>query len=318
MRLTEFAGPGALRLDEIEEPRDARRVLVELDAAGVSFPDLLQSQGLYQIKRELPCVLGTEGAGTIRAAPADSGFTAGQRVAVLASAGAWQQVVAVDPASVLPLPDRVPLTAAAGLPLNYLTGHFALWRRAKAEPGETVLVHGAAGGVGVAALNLCRAWGLRAIAVVSDERKAKVAAAEGADHVVFADGWLDAVREYTGGRGVNIVLDPVGGDRFTDSLRSLAPEGRVVVLGFTGGGIPTVKVNRLLLNNISVIGAGWGEVLRQEPGYARRQWDQLYPLLADGRLRVTEPEVRPLAQAADALEALANRTVTGKLVLSLR
>lgn len=218
----------------------------------------------------------------------------------------------------LPLPEHVPATTAAGLPVNYLTGHFALRRRAKVEPGETVLVHGAAGGVGVAALNLCRAWGLRAIGVVSDERKAKVAAAEGADHVVLVEGWLEAVREFTGGRGVDVVLDPVGGDRFTDSLRSLAPEGRVVVLGFTGGGIPTVKVNRLLLNNTSVLGAGWGEVLRQEPDYLRRQWNQLYPFLDDGRLRVTEPQVRPLAEAAGALRALADRSAAGKMVLSLR
>ncbi|KAA9153994.1 NADPH:quinone oxidoreductase family protein [Amycolatopsis acidicola] len=315
LRLTEFAGPDALRLEEVDEPRAAGRVVVELDAAGVTYPDLLQSQGLYQVKRELPCVLGTEGAGTVREGP---GFTPGQRVAVLASEGAWQQVVVADDDKVLPLPDNVPLTTAAALPVNYLTGHFALRRRAKVEPGETVLVHGAAGGVGVAALNLCRAWGLRAIAVVSDDRKAKVATAAGADHVVLVDGWLDAVREYTGRRGVDVVLDPVGGDRFTDSLRSLGPEGRVVVLGFTGGGIPTVKVNRLLLNNTSVLGAGWGEIVRQEPGYLRRQWDELYPLLADGRLQVTEPEARPLTEAGDALRALGERSVAGKIVLSLR
>ncbi|HJQ47210.1 MAG TPA: NADPH:quinone oxidoreductase family protein [Amycolatopsis sp.] len=317
-RLTEFTGPDALRLQDIDEPNAEGRVLVDLTAAGVAFPDLLQCQGAYQVRRELPCTLGAEAAGVVREAPPESGFTSGQRVAVLTSDGAWQQVVAVEPGMVLPLPDGVSDEIAAGLPTNYLTGVFALRRRAKVEPGETVLVHGAAGGVGVAALNLCRAWGLRAIAVVSDERKAKVAAAAGADHVVLVEGWLDAVREYTRGRGVNVVIDPVGGDRFTDSLRSLAPEGRVVVLGFTGGAIPTVKVNRLLLNNTSVLGAGWGEILQQDPAHLRHSWNQLYPLLEDGRLQVTEPEVRPLAEAADALRALANRSAVGKIVLSLR
>ncbi len=317
LQLTELTGPEGLRLVDLPEPQ-AGGVVVDLVAAGVSFPDLLQTQGLYQVRRPLPFVPGAEGAGVVRAAPPGSGLRAGQRVTVLSFEGTWQQVVALEPERVLPLPDAVSLEAAAGLPLNYLTGHFALRRRAKAGAGETVLVHGAAGGVGVAALHLCRAWDLRSVAVVSDARKAEVAAAAGADHVVLVDGWLDEVRRWTGGRGVDIVLDPVGGDRFTDSLRSLAPEGRLVVLGFTGGSIPTVKVNRLLLNNTSVLGAGWGEMLRQEPVSLRRQWDELYPLLEHGTLTAAEPTVYPMAEAADALGALADRTAAGKLVLDLR
>ncbi|ROS44484.1 NADPH:quinone oxidoreductase family protein [Amycolatopsis thermoflava] len=317
LQLIELTGPSGLRLVEADEP-SADGVVVDLVAAGVSFPDLLQTQGFYQVKRPLPFVPGAEAAGVVRSAPPESGLRAGQRVAVLSFEGTWQQVVAVAPERVLPLPDTVSPAAAAGLPVNYLTGHFALRRRAKAEAGETVLVHGAAGGVGVAALHLCRAWDLRSVAVVSDARKAEVAAAAGADHVLLVDGWLDEARRWTGGRGVDIVLDPVGGDRFTDSLRSLAPEGRLVVLGFTGGSIPTVKVNRLLLNNTSVLGAGWGEMLRQEPASLRRQWDELYPLLEHGTLTAAEPTVYPMAEAADALGALADRTATGKLVLDLR
>jgi len=319
VQLTETTGPDGLRLVDIPEP-DAwtGSVIVDLHAAGVSFPDLLQTSGAYQVVRPLPFVLGVEGAGIVRSAPADSGLTAGQRVAVLAVGGAWQQTVAVDVNSVFPLPDSVSLTAGAGFLMNYLTVHFALDERARYRPGETVLVHGAAGGVGVAALQVAAALGLETVAVVSTEAKAEVARANRATHVVPADGFKDRVLELTGGRGVDIVLDPVGGDRFTDSLRSLAPNGRVVVLGFTGGEIPTVKVNRLLLRNTSVVGAGWGEYVRTFPDYPARQWAQLEPLLRSGALQVPEPTLHPMTSAADALLSLADRTATGKVALSLQ
>ncbi|MFF7647181.1 zinc-binding dehydrogenase [Streptomyces canus] len=317
-QLAELVGPDGLRLVEVEEPEANGRVVVDVDAAGVSHPDLLRAKGLYQMKNSVPYVPGAEAAGHVRSAPEGSGLTPGQPVAVLAPGGAWQQVVAVHPGQVFPLPATVSTRAAAGMLTNFLTVQFALRRRAKAEPGETVLVHGAAGGVGTAALHLCRALGLRSIAVVSDRRKADAAHAAGADAVVKVDGWLEAVREHTGGRGVDIVLDPVGGDRFADSLRSLAPEGRLVVVGFTGGDIPTVKVNRLLLRNIAVLGAGLAELLAHDPGYPRRQWDELYPLLSDGRLTVPEPVVHDLADAAKALSELESRSVIGKIVLSTR
>ncbi|RBM12555.1 NADPH:quinone oxidoreductase [Prauserella sp. PE36] len=318
-QVTELTGPSGLRLAETAEPggRDGA-VVVDIAAAGVAFPDLLQAKGLYQVRREPPFVPGMEGAGTVRSAPEGSGFEPGQRVVVVEMGGTWQEVVAADPGNVLPLPDGVPFELAAGMPLNYLTVWFALRRRARAQAGETVLVHGAAGGVGVAALDICRALGMPTIAVVSDDRKAAVAEQAGAERVVLVDGWRESVREHTAGRGVDVVVDPVGGDRFTDSLRSLAPEGRVVVLGFTGGEIPTVKVNRLLLGNTAVVGAAWGEFLRQNPGCLREQWDELAPLLAGGGLTPLWPAVRPLEEAADALRELEYRSATGKLVLRLR
>ncbi|WP_024793957.1 NADPH:quinone oxidoreductase family protein [Tomitella biformata] len=318
IQLTELSGPDGVGLVEITEPSDPTQVLVDLHAAGVCFPDLLQTTGSYQMARELPCVLGLEGAGIVRHAPADSGLNRGDRVAVLTTAGgSWQQTVAVEPADVFPLPDAVSLTAGSGFLVNYLTVHFALDERARYRAGETVLVHGAAGGVGIAALHVAAALGLETIAVVSTPEKAAVAAASGATHVVLLDGWKDQVRQLTGGRGVDIILDPVGGDRFTDSLRSLAPNGRLVVLGFTGGEIPTVKVNRLLLGNTSVLGAGWGEYLRTNPGYLARQWESLYPLLESGTLTVPEPTLYPLSRAADALASLRDRTATGKVALAL-
>lgn len=316
-QLTELSGPDGLRLVEVAEPAANGRVVVDLHAAGVSYPDLLQTTGAYQVKRPLPFVPGAEGAGVVRCAPDGCGLVEGQRVAVFGG-GTWQQVVAVDPAQVFALPDTVSLGAGAGMLVNYLTAHLALRRRARAEQGETVLVHGGAGGVGTAALHLCRALGLCGIAVVSDRRKADAARAAGADHVVLTDGWQHAVREHTGGRGVDIVLDPVGGDQFTDTLRSLAPEGRVVVLGFVGGEIPTVKVNRLLLGNTAVLGAGLAEILRHDPGYLERAWDELRALLVTGSLMVAEPTGYDLADAATALRVLADRAAVGKIVLRLR
>ena len=173
---------------------------------------------------------------------------------------------------------------------NDLTVYFALTVRGRLQPGETVLVHGAAGGIGTSTLRLAPALGAsRTIAVVSTEEKAEIATAAGATDVVLADGFKDAVKELTGGRGVDIVVDPVGGDRFTDSLRSLAPGGRLLVIGFTGGEIPTVKVNRLLLNNIDVVGVGWGAWTATHPDALAEQWAGLEELLTSGRLSPPSP-----------------------------
>ncbi|ASR35912.1 NADPH:quinone oxidoreductase [Prauserella marina] len=316
-RVEELTGPSGVRTAEVAEPDGEGKVVVEVEAAGVAFPDLLRAKGLYQIKSDPPFVLGGEAAGTVRQVPAGCDLREGQRVAVIDLGGTWQQVVAVDPGMALPLPGNVSAEVAAALPVNYLTCWFALRRRARARPGETVLVHGAAGGVGIAALDVCRALGLPTIAVVSDDRKAAAARAAGATDVVLTGGWRSSVAELTGGRGVDIVVDPVGGDRFTDSLRSLSPEGRVLVIGFAAGDIPTVKVNRLLLGNTAVVGVAWGEFLRTHPGYAREQWDELAPLLAEGTLAPLPPVRHAFADAASALRSLEDRTALGKIVLTM-
>jgi NADPH:quinone reductase-like Zn-dependent oxidoreductase len=182
-----------------------------------------------------------------------------------------------------------------------------------------VLVHGAAGGIGTSALRLAPAFGAsRIIAVVSTQDKVEIATEAGATDVVLATGFKDAVKELTNGRGVDIVVDPVGGDRFTDSLRSLAPAGRLLVLGFTGGEIPTVKVNRLLLNNVDVIGVGWGAWMISHPGAMAKQWAEVEPLLAAGKLSAPEPVVYELDDAAAAIASLENRTAKGKVVLNIR
>lgn len=183
------------------------------------------------------------------------------------------------------LPDNVSFEAGAGLLFNDLTVYFALTVRGRLQQGETVLVHGAAGGIGTSALRLAPVLGAsRTIAVVSTDEKGHIATAAGATDVVLTEGFKDAVKELTDGRGVDIVVDPVGGDRFTDSLRSLAPGGRLLVVGFTGGEIPTVKVNRLLLNNIDVVGVGWGAWAGTHPGALAEQWAAVERLLSSGRL----------------------------------
>jgi len=213
----------------------------------------------------------------------------------------------------------VSFEAGAGLLFNDLTVYFALTVRGRLQQGETVLVHGAAGGIGTSTLRLASVLGAaRTIAVVSTEEKAQLARAAGATDVVLAEGFKDAVKELTNGRGVDIVVDPVGGDRFTDSLRSLAPGGRLLVVGFTGGEIPTVKVNRLLLNNIDVVGVGWGAWTLSHPDALAEQWAGLERLLTSGKLPPPEPEVYRLESAAEAVASIENRTAKGKVVLRVR
>jgi NADPH2:quinone reductase len=321
VQITGLDGPEAVEINDVDEPAAPDgSVVVEVHAAGVAFPDALLSRGLYQYKPQLPFTPGGEVAGVVRSAPAGAHVAPGDRVLGLTMiSGGMAEVAVLPPEQVFRLPDNVSFEAGAGVLFNDLTVHFALRTRGRLAPGETVLVHGAAGGVGTSALRLAPALGAaRTIAVVSSEDKAEVARAAGAGDVVLADGFKDAVAALTGGRGVDIVLDPVGGDRFTDSLRSLAPAGRLLVVGFTGGEIPTVKVNRLLLNNVDTVGVGWGAWVLSHPGYLAQQWDELAPLLASGRVKPPEPQVYPLERAGEAIASLENRTARGKVVLRVR
>ena len=320
VRVRELGGPESVELVEVDEPSADGGVVVDVHAAGVAFPDALLTRGLYQYRPELPFILGAELAGVVRSAPEGAHVAPGDRVAGLTMlGGAMAETAVLGAEQVFPLPDNVSFEAGAGLLFNDLTVYFALTTRGRLAAGETVLVHGAAGGSGTSTLRLAPALGAsRVIAVVSTQDKAEVARAAGATDVVLADGFKDAVAELTGGRGVDIVMDPVGGDRFTDSLRSLAPAGRLLVVGFTGGEIPTVKVNRLLLNNIDVVGVGWGAWTLTHPGALTEQWQGLAALLSSGRLAPPQPQVYPLSQAAEAVASLENRSARGKVVLRVR
>jgi NADPH2:quinone reductase len=198
--------------------------------------------------------------------------------------------------------------------MNYLTAQFALMVRGRLRAGQRVLVHGAAGGVGTACVQLAAALGAHVVAVVSTDAKAAVAQAAGAHDTVLVAGFRDAVRALG---AVDVVVDPVGGDRFTDSLRCLAPEGRLLVIGFTAGDIPTVKVNRLLLGNIDVVGVGWGGYALGRPGYLAAQWAELQPHLRSGAVDPVISATFPLERAAEALTRIDERRVTGKVVLEV-
>jgi NADPH2:quinone reductase len=319
VRVTQLDGPDAVEVAEVDEPT-SDGVVVEVHAAGVAFPDALLTRGLYQYRPQPPFVLGAEIAGVVRSAPDDAHVRPGDRVVGLTMlTGGMAEVAVLASDRVFKLPDNVSFEAGAGVLFNDLTVYFALSVRGRLQAGETVLVHGAAGGIGTSALRLASVLGAsRVIAVVSTEEKGAIATAGGATDVVLTEGFKDAVKELTNGRGVDIVVDPVGGDRFTDSLRSLAPAGRLLVIGFTGGEIPTVKVNRLLLNNIDVVGVGWGAWAGTHPGALAEQWAALEQLLTSGKLPPPEPVVYPLEEAGAAVASLENRTAKGKVVLRVR
>jgi NADPH2:quinone reductase len=217
------------------------------------------------------------------------------------------------------LPDNVSYDEGAALPMNYLTAQFALAERGQVRAGETVLVHGAAGGVGTATIQVAKGYAARTIAVVSTEEKAAVAKAAGADETVLLDGFRDAIKDLTGGRGVDVVVDVVGGDAFTDSLRSLAPQGRLLVVGFAAGqGIPEVKVNRLLLNNVDVRGVGWGAYAMVRPGFMQEQWAELLPMLESGVVKPPVGATYDLDGFGRALLDMEARRTLGKSVVHVR
>jgi NADPH:quinone reductase len=325
IEIVDESGPdSALRLAELPEPEPSHPltpgagVLVDVHAAGVSFPEVLQTRGAYQVKPPLPFVPGSEVAGIVRSAPDDAAVKAGDRVAAFCALGGFAEVAVAPDYLTFALPDSLDFAQGAGLILNYHTAYFCLVTRGRLSAGETVLVHGAAGGVGTAVLQVAKALGAKTIALVSSDAKAQVAADAGADEVVrLGDGWKDEVKELSGG-GVEMVLDPVGGDRFTDSLRSLRAGGRVVVVGFTGGSIPEVKVNRLLLGNTEVIGAGWGAYVLARPEVNREIGSQIARMIDDGFVRPVIGERFPLDRAVQALHAIDQRRAVGKVVLDVR
>jgi NADPH:quinone reductase len=326
VQIVELSGPDAVAVVDVPEPDSppshllspGAGVLVEVHAAGVSFPEVLQTRGLYQLKPPLPFVPGSEIAGVVREASPGAAVKEGDRVAAFCALGAFAELAVAPEFLAYPLPDELDFAQGASLILNYHTAYFALVLRGRLQAGESVLVHGAAGGVGTACLQVAKGLGASTIAVVSSDEKERVAREAGADHVLrVGDPWKDRARELSGG-GVHLVLDPVGGDRFTDSLRSLREDGRLVVVGFTGGSIPEVKVNRLLLGNTEVIGAGWGAYAMARPELCREIDAALRPLIADGFVRPIVGARFPLERTPEALRGIDERRAVGKVVLDVR
>ncbi|HEY8762938.1 MAG TPA: NADPH:quinone oxidoreductase family protein [Solirubrobacteraceae bacterium] len=325
VQIIDLTGPdSALKLVDIPEPEPSHPltpgsgVVVDVHAAGVSFPEVLQTRGEYQFKPPLPFVPGSEVGGVVRSAPDGAEVSAGDRVAGFCFLGAFAEVAVAPEFFCFKLPADFSFAQGASLVLNYHTAYFALKLRGRLREGEWVLVHGAAGGVGTASLQVAKGLGARTIAVVSSDDKERVARDAGADQVVRSDGaWKDEAKELSGG-GVDVVLDPVGGDRFTDSIRSLREGGRVVVVGFTGGSIPEVRVNRLLLANTEVVGAGWGAYVMAKPDCTREIGAAISQLIESGHVRPVVGAHFPLEQTSEALKLIDGRDATGKVVLDVR
>lgn len=316
-------GPNSVRVQDVSEPVGAHpraegaRLLVDVRAAGLSFIDALQTRGGYQNGVPVPYVCGSEFAGVVLEAPADSRFTPGDRVGGIVWHGAVAERALALPEYTVRLPDAMSFTQGAGLYMNYSTAWYA-YHRVQVRPGETVLVQGAAGGVGTAALDLASSFGARVIAVVSSDEKADMARRAGADEVVRSDGdWLNETRALTDGRGAHVVIDPVGGDRFTDSLRVLRQGGRLVVVGFTGGFIPTVKVNRLLHRNLTVTGITMDNMETEYPGTLTMVRDAVEKLAHEGAITPVVGRTFAFEDTAAALDALENRSATGKIVVEI-
>ncbi len=319
IQCVEWGGAEKLRLAECAMPAPAAgEVRIRVEAAGVNFPDALIIQKKYQVQPPLPFVPGTEVAGTIDAV--GEGVTRlaiGGRVVAFVGIGGFAEYVCAPQGQVAPLPPGVDVEVAAGFTLTYATSQHALAERAQLRAGETLLVLGAGGGVGLAAVELGKLAGARVIAAASSQEKLEAARRGGADELIdYSQGDLrEAVRSATGGRGVDVVYDPVGGSLTAAALRALAWRGRLLVVGFASGEIPQIPANLLLLKEISAIGVYWGEFAKRDPAGNRRLMAQLFDGLAHGRLRPQVSKVYPLAEAPMALQDLLARRAVGKLVV---
>jgi len=300
-------------------PLGPGQVRVGVRASGINFPDILMVEGKYQVKPELPFIPGLEVAGVVlECAAGVAHVRPGDRVLAFARRGGGHAEEVVVPAAIVtPIPETMDFVTAAAFPVAYGTAHFALTHRGQLAVGETLLVLGAAGGVGLAAIEVGKLLGARVIAAASSPEKLAIARRHGADETInyAADDLRDQVRAFTDGRGVDVVFDPVGGDAFKHSVRCIAWEGRILVIGFASGEIPQVATNMILVKNFSVTGVVFGEHSSRFPDDTRRRLAKLLEAYAGGRLRPAVMRTYPLNDARAALEEMSNRRVAGKLVL---
>jgi NADPH:quinone reductase len=316
LHVVELTGPDGIRPVDIPAPEGDGRLVVRVRAVGVRYPDLLRAQGRYQERSEPPYVPFEEFAGIVVEAPIDSGLTRGDRVAGTAtSAGAELVAASVD--DVYHLPATMTDEQGAGIVLNYQTAILGLEIRGRLGRGEVVLIHGAGGGTGIAAIQVAKAAGARVIGVVSSSAKEEVAREAGADEVLDESDWTDRCLELSGGDGVDVVWDPVGGERWLDTLRALRPGGRWIVIGFAGGAIPSVPLNRVLLRNVDVVGVSTSGYRAAVPRGAARLRSRLTSLLEGGHVRPVIGRTYTFEDAASALCDIADRRALGKVVLTM-
>ena len=320
-RVSEWCEPEQMKLEQIAEPEPGPgQVRIKNAAAALNFYDILMIQGKYQVKPPLPFTPGSEVAGRIDAVGQGvTGFSVGDRVQAITSTGGFAQQSLAPAAQTFRLPDSLSFEEAAAMIVIYQTSYFALKNRTRVREGEWLLVHAAAGGVGMSAVQIGKTLGARIIATAGSDEKLSFCLSLGAEHALnYGEGsWVEQVKQITGGRGADVVYDPVGGDIFDLSTKCIAPEGRLLVIGFAGGRIPSIAANRILLKNISVIGCYWGGYLERHPGFMAEAQAELFKMYEAGRVKPVVSRAFPLESAPEALRTLANRNSYGKVVLTV-
>ena len=317
----EWGGPEKLVVEDVPVP--AMRpgaVRVAIHAAGINFADLLLVSGQYQEKPPLPFTPGSEAGGVVtEVGEGVNGIKVGDRVMVISGGGAYAEQVVVDAPRVYQISPGMDFAAAAGFPVAYGTSHGALAWRAHLKPGEWLLVHGAAGGVGLTAVEIGKAMGARVIACAGGEEKLAIAREHGADYLIdySREDIRERVKGITGGRGADVIYDPVGGDAFDAALRSIAWEGRILIIGFASGRIPQIPANIALVKNISLIGFYWGSYQSRRPALLQQTFAQLFSWFEGGKLRPHVSQRFDLKDVASALQMMRQRKSTGKVVLTM-
>ena len=317
-----FGPAETLVLEEIASPEVKKtEIVLDVHAAGVNFPDTLIIEGKYQFKPPFPFSPGGEAAGVVAAVGEKvSHVKVGDRVMALTGWGSFAEQVAVPGYNVMPIPAGMDFNSAAAFGMTYGTSMHALKQRANLQPGETLLVLGASGGVGLAAVEIAKAMGAKVIAAASSAEKLAVAKAAGADELInYSETNLrDEVKRLTGGLGVDVIYDPVGGDLFDQAIRSIAWNGRLLVVGFASGRIPELAVNLCLLKGAAVLGVFWGAFAQRQPQDNAANFQQLFAWYAEGKVKPLVSQVFALEQAAEAINALGQRKAVGKVVVQVR
>jgi len=319
MVVRELGGPDALEREELEEAQAGPgQVAIEVKAVGCNFFDILITQGKYQVRPELPFAPGGEVSGVVRdVGPGVERFHAGDRVSALLPFGGYASLVVAPEQRVFPMPEAMSFEEAAATGLVYQTSEVALSHRARLRAGETLLVHAAAGGVGLAAVQIGVAMGARVIGTAGTKEKLDFVAANGAHHVLNyrEEDWVARVKELTEERGADVIYDPVGGDTFDASTKCIAFEGRILIVGFASGRIPTAAMNRVLVKNFSLVGIHWGLYFDENPEVLRHSQERIVRMYSEGQIKPIVSKTYGLDQAAEALRALGSRKTSGKVVL---
>ncbi|HEY2773660.1 MAG TPA: NADPH:quinone oxidoreductase family protein [Candidatus Binatia bacterium] len=315
----EFGPPESLGVEQVPSPvMSDSQVRVRIEACGVNFPDTLIIENKYQFKPSLPFSPGGEVAGVLsEVGAAVEGWNVGDRVIAMCGWGGFVEEMVVDPARLMRMPEGMDSVTAAGFTMTYGTSHYALKDRANLQRGETLLVLGAAGGVGLSAVEIGKAMGARVIAAASSADKLEVCRRYGADAVIdySRESLKDKVKELTGGNGADVIYDPVGGDYFDAAFRTIAWEGRYLIIGFAAGRIPTLAMNLVLLKGCQVVGVFWGSFTARDPQANQRNLAELARWCADGTLKPLVSATYPLEEASTALRSMLDRKAVGKIVL---